>query len=86
MRKLDAEKFQLIISDINLQDKSGLELLMKLQVSGRLKECPVLLCSGQKDADTKQLAKNMGAAGFIDKPFLCDALQNDVRALLQRPR
>src|SRR4051812_41754150 len=54
LQKIDAEKFDIVISDINLQDKSGLEILMRLQVKGRLKECPVLLCSSQKDADTKQ--------------------------------
>jgi len=82
-RKIQAERFDLIILDINLKDKSGLEILLQLQVSGRLKECPVLLCSGQKDANTKRMARNMGAAGFIEKPFLSDALQNDVRALFR---
>jgi DNA-binding response OmpR family regulator len=84
VRKIDTEKFSLIISDINLQDKSGLELLMKLQMTGRLKECPVLLCSSQTDADTKQLAQNMGAAGFIEKPFHVEPLLDEIRGLLNK--
>jgi two-component system chemotaxis response regulator CheY len=83
VRKIDSERFSLIISDINLQDQSGLELLMKLQVAGRLKECPVLLCSSQKDADTKQLAQNMGAAGFIEKPFHVEPFLDEIRTLLK---
>lgn len=83
-KRLDAERFSLIISDINLQDQSGLELLMKLQTSGRLKECPVLLCSSQKDADTKQLAQNMGAAGFIEKPFHVEPFLAEIAGLLKK--
>lgn len=84
LQKIDADKFDLIISDINLQDKSGLEILMRLQGNGRLKECPVLLCSSQNDADTKQLAKNMGAAGFIEKPLEVLPFLDEVGALLKR--
>lgn len=80
--KLDTARFDLVISDINLHDKSGLELLMRLRMQG--KATPLVVCSSQTDDGTKQIASGMGAAAFIEKPFKVDLLLGQVESLLKK--
>lgn len=80
--KLDSDAHHLIITDINLLGMTGFEVLARVRQSGALKNCPAVFCSGQFDEDTKQKVLNMGASGFIPKPFQNEAVLTLVRHLL----
>lgn len=82
LAQADAGGFHLIISDLNLLGMSGFELLARMRESGRIDDCPFVFCSGQVDEDTKQKALNMGAAGFIAKPYQPEAVLALVCGLL----
>ena len=81
--KLDKEHFDLIVSDINLFGMSGLEILKKIKGAGLTQEIPVILCSGQANPFVKEQAMELGAAGFVTKPFDIDALLGLVHSLLK---
>ena len=59
-----------IISDINMPEVNGLELLDQLKKNDVLKEIPVIMITTEGSADRMQEAFNRGAKGFIKKPFL----------------
>ena len=80
--KIDAELFDLIITDINLQGMTGFEVLDKMKALKRLEACPVVMCSSQFDPETKARAASMGAAGFIPKPYQFEMVIAMVKALL----
>lgn len=59
-----------IISDINMPEMNGLELLDQLRKNETLKEIPVIMITTEGSADRMQEAFSRGAKGFVKKPFL----------------
>jgi two-component system chemotaxis response regulator CheY len=80
--KLDSGSYDLVITDINLFGMTGFEVLARVRRAGLLESCPVVLCSSQFDEDTKRKALDMGAAGFIAKPYQREGLLAMVRGFL----
>lgn len=80
--KIDTELFDLIITDINLQGMTGMQVLAKMKALDRLEVCPVVMCSSQFDSETKDMAANLGAAGFIPKPYQYEMVISTVKAML----
>lgn len=80
--KIDTELFDLIITDINLQGMTGMQVLDKMKALNRLEACPVIMCSSQFDPETKETAANMGAAGFIPKPYQFEMVLSTVKSML----
>jgi two-component system chemotaxis response regulator CheY len=67
-----------IISDINMPEVNGLEMLDQLQKSETLKEIPVIMITTEGSSERMQEAFNRGAKGFIKKPFLPE----DIRKII----
>ncbi|MDD0851879.1 response regulator [Halobacteriovorax sp. GB3] len=61
------DKFQYIISDINMPNMDGLELLR--EIKDRDQHQKVYMISGQQSLDAKKEAKELGADGFLKKPI-----------------
>ena len=75
-----------ILLDLGLREADGLDVCRRLKASERFKDIPVLIMSGQTDADTKAAGFDAGADDFIVKPFVPTELIARVRAQLARPR
>jgi DNA-binding NtrC family response regulator len=74
------EKFDLLVSDINLEAKhSGIDLLRRLH-----DQCPVILVTGFGTLDTTVTASREGAWDIISKPFKVQELISTVRRALER--
>ncbi|PKN75520.1 MAG: response regulator [Deltaproteobacteria bacterium HGW-Deltaproteobacteria-10] len=69
-----------IISDINMPEVNGLELLDQLSKNDTLKEIPVIMITTEGSSERMQEAFKHGAKGFIKKPFLPD----DIRKILHQ--
>lgn len=59
-----------IISDINMPEMNGLEFLEELKKDSLLKAIPVIVISTEGSEKRIQNAFDLGAKGFIKKPFL----------------
>ncbi len=66
-----------VISDVQLPGKSGLELISSAG------DVPVVIMSASVDAGMKEMALRMGAAAFFAKPFSPAAVCEKVRELLK---
>ncbi|MFO0759686.1 MAG: response regulator [Byssovorax sp.] len=75
--------FDLLITDIRMPGWSGLEALDHLRRAGMA--LPVIVMTAFGDARLHALAKDLGAAVVLDKPFDLDALRVAVAKLLRRP-
>lgn len=62
----------LVISDWNLPDGTGLELIRTIRKTHG--DVPVLMISGRADRDSILAAAHLGISGYISKPFQVDAL------------
>jgi two-component system chemotaxis response regulator CheY len=70
MDLLSTNWVDVIISDINMPEVNGLELLDQLKKNDTLKEIPVIMITTEGSSERMQEAFNRGAKGFVKKPFL----------------
>lgn len=70
LERLNQERFDVVLTDISMPGKSGLELLA--QVKQSWPETAVIMLSGIRDAEYAQSFIRMGAFDYIEKPFLID--------------
>ena len=71
----------LILLDLGLPDRDGLELVAKLRGDPGL---PVIVVSARDDTEQKVAALDLGAADYVTKPFDTDELLARVRAALRQ--
>ena len=82
LERLKGHKVDLILSDINMPNMDGLEFLGKLKADGALKTVPVIMVSTE-GSQTKVLeAVQLGAAGYVRKPFTPDQIKDKLAVLL----
>ncbi len=76
--------FDLVILDMRLPGKSGLDVLTALR--GRGFERPILVLTAQDAVDSKVSTLRAGADDYVTKPFAFEELLARVEALARRPR
>jgi len=64
-----------IISDINMPEMNGLEFLEELKKDSLLKAIPIIVISTEGSEKRIQDAYDLGARGFIKKPFLPEEIK-----------
>jgi len=80
--KATSETFDLILLDIALPEKSGLEILKELRIRGV--NIPVMMLTARSDIPSKIGALQMGADDYLAKPFDVRELVARTEALLRR--
>ena len=81
---LRADSFDLILSDVVMPGKSGLELLEDLKKAGV--KTPIVLISGQANIEMAVKATKLGALDFLEKPLSTDKLLVTVENALRLSR
>ena len=70
---------ELILMDLRMPGRSGLELLAALTLAGW--DVPVVLMTAFADDGIRTYARELGAVAVIEKPFDLDALREVLRAM-----
>jgi two-component system copper resistance phosphate regulon response regulator CusR len=83
-RRASSEAYDLIVLDMRLPGKSGLDVLRSLRAKGF--ERPVLVLTAQDAVDAKVATLRAGADDYVTKPFAFEELLARVEALARRPR
>lgn len=60
----------IILSDLNMPEMNGLELLANLKKDDLLREIPVVVITTEGSEERKKIVADLGAKGFIKKPFV----------------
>ncbi|MDR2240742.1 MAG: response regulator transcription factor [Zoogloeaceae bacterium] len=81
-RVLREQAFDLVILDLSLPGKGGLEVLSALR--GRKCATPVLILSARDELSDRVRGLDLGADDYLTKPFELDELEARARALLRR--
>ena len=79
-RLLLSAPVDLLLSDIDLPDGSGLELCRWTRSQPALQAAKVILCSGGLGPDLERQALEAGAVAFIAKPFGLDQFRATIRS------
>ena len=83
-RRASSEAYDLIVLDMRLPGKSGLDVLQSLRAKGF--ERPVLVLTAQDAVDAKVTTLRAGADDYVTKPFAFEEVLARVEALARRPR
>jgi two-component system, chemotaxis family, chemotaxis protein CheY len=75
LRLLPRGPYDLVITDINMPDINGLEIVQFIRNSEQHKETPILLISTQSSEKDRQRGMSLGANGYVAKPFTPEALR-----------
>jgi two-component system, OmpR family, response regulator len=81
-RRAAAEQYDLVVLDMRLPGRSGMEVLRNIR--GRGFERPVLVLTAQDAVDAKVEAFHAGADDYVTKPFAFEELLARVEALSRR--
>ena len=82
--RANAERFDLVVLDLMLPGRSGLEILQTLRQ--RHIETPVLVLTARDGVEDRVLGLDLGADDYLVKPFALPELLARIRALLRRGR
>ena len=75
-------KFDLVLSDVNMPNMDGIELVKNLRTIADYKFTPILMLTTESGTDKKMEGKQAGATGWIVKPFNPDQLLNTIKKVL----
>jgi two-component system, chemotaxis family, chemotaxis protein CheY len=81
---LKAAKFDFVVSDINMPNMNGFDLLKAIKADPELRHLPVLMVTAEARKEDIVLAAQSGAAGYIVKPFTKATLEEKVQKILQK--
>lgn len=74
-------KYDIVVTDINMPNMDGIELIRVLRETPTCKYCPILVITTEGSDNVKQAGKEAGASGWIVKPFNPDTLKKAVTKL-----
>jgi two-component system, chemotaxis family, chemotaxis protein CheY len=84
LNMLRANRFDFVVSDINMPVMDGFELLKAIKADEALRHLPVLMVTAEARKEDIVLAAQSGAAGYIVKPFSKAILEDKVQRILNK--
>jgi two-component system chemotaxis response regulator CheY len=79
---LKTHKVGLILSDINMPNMDGIELLTKLKADAVLKSVPIVMVTTEGSQARVLQALELGAAGYIRKPFTAEQIKEKLGGVI----
>ena len=84
LNMLKSGKYDFVVSDINMPNMNGFELLKAVKADDSLRHLPVLMVTAEARKEDIVMAAQSGAAGYIVKPFTKATLEEKVQKILQK--
>lgn len=76
LKMLPQQDYDLIITDINMPDINGLELISFVKNNPRYNHLPVIIVTTERSEEDKNRGMALGAAAYVTKPFKSPELQD----------
>ncbi len=83
LKMIDTKKIDIVLTDINMPEMDGQELLMSIREKHNMTELPVIVISGDTHSEKFLKTLKLGANDFLAKPFLKEELVLRVNNLLE---
>jgi two-component system chemotaxis response regulator CheY len=78
LEKLPKSNVDLVITDLNMPNMDGFELIRTLRESDAYRELPVIILSSLSDQSSKELGGELGVTSYLVKPFSLEKIQYEV--------
>jgi two-component system, chemotaxis family, chemotaxis protein CheY len=82
--KLQNERYQFVVSDWNMPNMSGIELLKTIRQDPDLKELPFLMVTAESEKEKVVEAIKAGVNNYIIKPFTAEILKEKMDKIFER--
>lgn len=79
--RLDEDSFDLIITDVNMPNMDGIELVRRARQHEQFKFTPIIVLTTENQDSKMKEGKEAGATGWIVKPFDAEKLLSVVKKL-----
>lgn len=76
--------FQFVVSDWNMPNMTGIELLKAIRADESLKHLPVLMITAEAKKENIVEAAQSGASGYIVKPFTAAVLEEKMNKIFEK--
>lgn len=73
---------KLVVLDVMLPRRSGFDVLKQIRADDVLRELPVLILTAKGQAKDRRTAEELGADGFVTKPYANAEVIDEVRRLI----
>ncbi|MEK8048921.1 chemotaxis response regulator CheY [Ideonella sp. DXS22W] len=84
LQMLKNARYDFVVSDINMPNMNGFDLLKAVKADPALKHIPVLMVTAEARKEDILLAAQSGAAGYVVKPFTKATLEEKVTKIMQK--
>ena len=81
LNKLRGEKFDFVVSDWNMPNMTGIDLLRAIRADATLKHLPVLMVTAEAKRENIIEAAQAGASGYVVKPFTAGTLDEKLKKI-----
>lgn len=85
LKLLPHHTFSAIVTDINMPDINGLELIAFIKKHPGFQNIPIMVISTERSEEDRRRAMALGAADYLVKPFDMEPFRAKVLALLGEP-
>ena len=82
LKLLPTQDFDLVITDINMPDINGLELINFMKNDPKYKDLPLIIVTTERSEEDKKRGMALGAVAYITKPFKADELQEIIKQVM----
>lgn len=84
LQKLKSGGFQFVVSDWNMPNMTGIELLRAIRADANLKHLPVLMVTAEAKKENIIEAAQAGASGYVVKPFTAATLEEKLNKVFEK--
>ncbi|ARD59509.1 two-component system response regulator [Kosakonia radicincitans DSM 16656] len=84
MNKLRAATFDFVISDWNMPNMDGLQLLTEIRNDAAFSKMPVLMVTAEAKKENIIAAAQAGASGYVVKPFTAATLEEKLNKIFEK--
>jgi len=82
LKMLPQQEYDLIITDINMPDINGLELINFVRSNVRYSHVPIIIVSTERSEEDKKRGLALGATAYVTKPFKSVELQEAIQKII----
>lgn len=84
LKMLPRESLDLIITDINMPDVNGLELINFVKSNPNYKHIPIMIVTTERSREDQERGLALGASAYVTKPFRAEELQEVITKILNQ--
>ena len=85
LKKINTDRFDLIITDINMPVMDGLKLISLVRRDVNYKNIPIMIVTTEGGAEDRERALALGADAYVTKPIQAGQVLDTAKSLLGMP-